>query len=42
MGTPEKEKIEMYFWKMQRWKKGIDWYKSRFKGEITGEKTTLN
>jgi hypothetical protein len=40
MATPKKYKIEMYFWKMQRWGLGIDWYKKRFTGELSGEKTT--
>jgi len=40
MAQPEDEKIEMFFWRMKRWNLGIDWYKSRFSNEISGEKTT--
>lgn len=30
---------EMRFWGLNNWKRGIDWYKSKFKGDICGEKS---
>ena len=31
--------IEMRFWGLQNWSKGIGWYKSRFQGDVCGEKS---
>lgn len=30
---------EMRFWGLNNWKRGVDWYKSRFQGDICGEKS---
>jgi len=40
MGPKDRSKIEMYFWGTYRYdNKEFDWYKQKFKGKVSGEKT---
>jgi hypothetical protein len=39
MGRKTYNSIEMHFWGYKFWKKGFDWYKNKFKGKLSGEKS---
>ena len=41
MATKTTESVEFNFWRGPCWKRGIDWYKSKFTGKVSGEKSVL-
>jgi len=41
MVSKSSSSIEMNFWKGPPWNKGLDWYKKKFVGDFTGEKSTM-